>query len=211
MKNVIRKSISSVMAAVALSACVLAPTTINSNDSKLNFVNAIEAEAAFSPYYGLLTQMNTSLKDSPNGRTIGTLRMYTPVYVTDSYYPWVKVSCSDGEGWIKSNNMLTISQQEYYIREDFIAGKRTAFVTARRGIDCRENPSMDSKVKGNVWFLSTAEVVSIWTAGRDGVVWAELADRSFLPLTNGKSYNQVELLTKEEAARMRRMYNFYRY
>ena len=212
MNNAIRKSISSVMAAVALSACVLTPTTFNVNDGKLNFVNTIEAEAAFNPYYGLLLQMSTSLKDAPNGRTIGTLSIYTPVYVIDSDYRWVKVRTSDGEGWIKDNSILTISAQEYYLRQDFIAGKRTAFVTARRGIDCREQPSMDSKVKGNIWFLGTAEVVSIWPASRGNIVWAQLANGTYLPLTNEKGgYNQVELLTKEEAARMKRMYSFSRY
>ena len=199
-------------AAVALSACVLAPTSFSTNGSKLSFVNTIEAEAAFNPYYGLLTQMSTSLRETPNGRSIGTLRLYTPVYVIDSDYRWVKVRTSDGEGWIKNNGILTISPQEYYLRLDFIAGRRTAFVSARRGIDCRELPSMDSKVKGNIWFLNTAEIVAIWPAGSDGIVWAELADRTYLPLTNGKGgYNQIELMTKEDAARMRRMYSRYFY
>jgi hypothetical protein len=210
MKNVIKRTVCAALTAVSLSACVVVPSALNTTASKTALVNSIEAEAAFSPFYGTISILGTSLRDRPNGRNIAKLWQFTPVYVTDETRVgrnyWYKVKTPDGEGWVNGRYVDKCSTEEYIIRSKFAEGKRIAFVTARKGIGCKKSPSMNAASAGTIWFMGTAEIERIWPTSSDGIVWAQLTDGSFLPLTNGKSMNSVDLMTKEQAARMRSLY-----
>ncbi|WP_028514532.1 SH3 domain-containing protein [Ruminococcus flavefaciens] len=209
--NIIKRTVCAALAAVSLSACVAVPSALNTTGSKLSLVNSIEAEAAFSPFYATATVTGTSLRDRPNGTNIARLWAFTPMYVTDETRTgrnyWYKVKTPYGEGWVNGRYVDRCTSDEYVFRSKFLNGKKTAFVMERKGVDCREKPSMDSKSTGNYWFMRTVDIDRIEPVGRDGIVWGHLANgRGYIPLNDGKGRIHCDLMSKEEANRMKQYY-----
>ena len=210
MKNIFRKTISSVMAAVTLSACVVVPSALNKTDSSVSLVNSIEAEAAFSPFYGTISILGTSLRDRPNGRNIAKLWQFTPVYVTDETRVgrnyWYKVKTPDGDGWVNGRYVDRATKAEYDIRIDYINGRRYVFGTSRKGIEYRASASVNAKVTGRIEFTRIAQIERIWPTSSDGIVWAQLTNGGFLQLTDKNGRKAIDLLTKAQADRLRDLY-----
>ncbi|WP_303790242.1 hypothetical protein [Ruminococcus flavefaciens] len=215
MKNIIRKTICSAMTAVTLSACVVAPSALNMNDSKISIVNSINAEAAFEPFYGTITVTGAGLRDKPNGSTIEKLWAFTPVHVVDyetvGRNEWYKVETPDGEGWVSYRAVDRCSEEEYNIRLEFAEGKRTAFVTNWRGVPVKASDSAASNTVGTLPFLSVVQLERLWPSGSDGIVWAQLSDgKGFIQINDGNGGMNVELLTAEQGKLMNDIYGIYR-
>ena len=213
MKNIIRKTICSALAAVTLSACVVVPSALNNSGSKVSVVNSIDAEAAFSPFYGTVSILGTSLRKTPNGAIIANLWQFTPVYVTEESRVgrnyWYYVRTPQGDGWVNGRYVDKSTEAEYSIRNDYLKGKRYVFGTARKGMIYRESPSVNAGVAGKIWFLSIAQIERIWPTGRDGIVWGQLTNGGYLQLTDEKGRRTVDLLTKEQAKEWQDMYYGY--
>ena len=215
MKNIIRKTICSAMAAVTLSACVVVPSALNMKDSKISIVNSISAEAAFEPFYGTITISGTTLRESPNGATIDKLWEFTPVHVTEyetvGRNEWYKVETPYGDGWVTRRSVDKCSEEEYNIRLEFAEGNRTAFVTNWRGIPIKASDSADSNTVGTLPFLSVVQLERLWPSGSDGIVWAQLPDgKGFIQINDGNGGMNVELLTAEQGKLMNDIYGIYR-
>ena len=210
MKNIIRKTICSALAAVTLSACVVVPSALNNSGSKVSVVNSMEAEAAFSPFYATVTVTGTSLRDTPGGRNIKSLAAFTPLYVNGERRVgrnyWYSVTTPYGSGWVNGRSVDKCTKTEYDIRTEFIKGRRYVFGYEFRGIIYRKSPSVDAPVAGRIDFTRIAQIERIWPTGRDGIVWGQLTNGGFLQLCDEKGRRTVEIITKEQADRLRNLY-----
>jgi uncharacterized protein YgiM (DUF1202 family) len=92
MKNVIKKTVCAALSAITLSACVIVPTSFN----KTSFVNSIEANAAFSPYVGLVITKkdNLNVRSGPgkNYKVLYSVKKGTHVAILEVRGNWGKVT-----------------------------------------------------------------------------------------------------------------------
>lgn len=182
MKNNIKKILSTTIAAVALSACVTVPSSLNTSSSKHSIVNSIEADAANSGVlYTVKASSGVNVRSSrstANRSNIKGAAAYgRDCYITQIVNGWGytdAIRCNNGwqSGWIYMENLqrgcpFQISASSLRMRQNpgSTAASNTVLTSIPRNtvvivFDMRE-------YSDSVWFKTTYNGKTGWICWYD--------------------------------------------